>query len=104
MDLGEAVGATGAAGTAPVVGALGKRCPSAPVGDAAHLARTVHQLETALRSNRVIATAVGVVVTSCRLDREAAFDHLVALSQRTNTKLVVVAEQVVRAAEDRARG
>ncbi|MCZ2848519.1 GAF and ANTAR domain-containing protein [Modestobacter sp. VKM Ac-2978] len=67
---------------------------SALAGQAAAEARIAH-LETALVTNRTIATAIGVVMTRRRVTDEQAHRWLVELSQRTNRKLRVVAEQIV---------
>ena len=66
------------------------------------LEQQVQQLTTALVSNRVTATAVGLVMAERRLDRERAFAWLVGESQRTNTKLATVALDLVVRAEDAA--
>ena len=66
------------------------------------LEQQVQQLTTALVTNRVIATAVGLVMASQETDRAQAFAWLVAESQRTNTKLAAVALDLVACAEDAA--
>jgi AmiR/NasT family two-component response regulator len=67
-----------------------------------HLEQQVQQLTTALVTNRVIATAVGLVMAAQTTDRAHAFAWLVAESQRTNTKLAAVALDLVANAEDAA--
>ena len=67
-----------------------------------HLEQQVQQLTTALVTNRVIATAVGLVMAARTTDRAQAFAWLVSESQRTNTKLAVVALDLVAHAEDAA--
>ena len=66
------------------------------------LEQQVQQLTTALVSNRVTATAVGLVMAERRVDRERAFGWLVGESQRTNTKLATIALDLVVRAEDAA--
>jgi AmiR/NasT family two-component response regulator len=60
------------------------------------LQRTIDQLENALVTNRTTATAVGVLMERHALEREAAWQLLVRMSQDSNTKLVVVAEEILR--------
>ncbi|MEU3502959.1 GAF and ANTAR domain-containing protein [Streptomyces hundungensis] len=57
----------------------------------------VEQLETALRSRPVIDQASGIVMHVLACEAEDAFALLRTVSQRTNRKLVDVAEAVVRA-------
>ena len=52
------------------------------------------QIRTALYSNRVIGTAVGIVMTTYRLTAEQGFDLLVKASQHSNHKLRDVAADV----------
>lgn len=66
------------------------------------LEQRVQQLTAALVTNRVSATAVGLVMAERRLDRVQAFAWLVGESQRTNTKLAAVALDLVVRAEDSA--
>lgn len=61
------------------------------------------QLKEALESRDVIATAKGIVMVTERVDGEAAFARLVALSQREGKKLREVAEVTVQAAARRRR-
>jgi signal transduction histidine kinase/DNA-binding response OmpR family regulator len=58
---------------------------------------TVGQLRQALQSNRMIGTAVGIVMSRYELDRERAFQVLVRTSQQSNRKLHDIATEVVRA-------
>lgn len=51
-------------------------------------------LEKAVRSNREIGTAVGVLMAQHRVTREQAFDLLRLASQDTNRKLAEVATEV----------
>ena len=72
---------------------------------AAHaLGRTMleSQLTDALDTRKVIGQAIGIVMERHRLSEPQAFTYLVRASQRTNTKLRLVADQVVRDAETRA--
>ncbi len=55
----------------------------------------IDQLRTALDSNRVIGTAIGMLISAHRLNSSAAFGVLVRCSQRTNRKLRDVAADVV---------
>ncbi|QIM21885.1 ANTAR domain-containing protein [Phycicoccus sp. HDW14] len=52
-------------------------------------------LEVALRTNRTIGTAVGVLMASRRLSADEAFDRLRSASSTSNRKLREVAEDVV---------
>jgi GAF domain-containing protein len=53
-------------------------------------------LERALRTNRRIGMAVGIIMRDRGLDEEAAFRALTKASQDSNTKVAQLAEQVVR--------
>jgi AmiR/NasT family two-component response regulator len=53
------------------------------------------QMEDALKSARVIGCAVGIVMAAIRCSQEEAFAVLVKLSQDSNRKLRLVAEDVV---------
>jgi GAF domain-containing protein len=57
--------------------------------------RRAEHLEVALRTNRTIGTAIGVLVATLRLDPDEAFRLLRAASSTTNRKLREVAEDVV---------
>jgi GAF domain-containing protein len=57
------------------------------------------QLEVALRTNRVIAEAVGIVMATYHLDEEPAFDLLRLTSQHHNRKLREVADIVTLTGE-----
>jgi hypothetical protein len=61
----------------------------------------IEQLRTALESNRIIATAIGILIERHHLDREAAFAFLAHDSSHRNIKLHVVAEELVVQAESR---
>lgn len=63
------------------------------------LERQVQQLQTALVTNRVTATAVGLLMAEHRMDREQAFACLVGRSQRANLRLAAVALDLVARAE-----
>jgi GAF domain-containing protein len=56
------------------------------------------QMRTALESREAIDLARGIIMCSTRCNGARAFDLLVQQSQQTNTKLRVVAEQIVHAA------
>jgi CheY-like chemotaxis protein len=53
------------------------------------------QIRGALDTNRVIGTAVGIVMASYHLNAEQGFQLLVAASQNTNSKLRDIAARVV---------
>jgi DNA-binding response OmpR family regulator len=53
------------------------------------------QIRGALDSNRVIGTAVGIVMASYRLTAQQGFQLLVTASQNTNSKLRDIAARVV---------
>ena len=55
-----------------------------------------NQLAVALQSNRDIATALGIVMSTRAVTRPVAFDLLRAVSQRSQRKLKDVADEVVR--------
>lgn len=57
--------------------------------------RQAEHLERALESNRLIGTAVGILMAGSRITSEEAFDRLRASSQRTNRKLRELADEVV---------
>lgn len=57
------------------------------------------QLREALGSRAVIDQAVGVMMTRLRCDQDEAFDRLTTLSQHTNTKLRLLAQDIVKAAQ-----
>lgn len=59
-------------------------------------ANKVRELGVALETNRTIATAVGILMSSFRISQPLAFQSLVSTSQRLNRKLRDVAEEVVR--------
>jgi len=65
------------------------------------LVRTVDQLQTGLGTNRTIGQAVGIMVERFQVTPERALAYLVRLSQDHNTKLAIVAQQLV---EDAASG
>ena len=55
------------------------------------------QLRQALASNRMIGTAIGIVMTRYGLAADRAFHTLVRISQQSNRKLREVAEEIVAA-------
>jgi hypothetical protein len=65
------------------------------------LIRTVDQLQTGLGTNRTIGQAIGIMVERFHIPPERAHAYLVRLSQDHNTKLAIVAQQIV---EDAASG
>jgi hypothetical protein len=56
---------------------------------------TAH-LREALRTSRMIGSAVGIVMANRKVTAEAAFEILVKASQHTNRKLRIIAEDVLR--------
>jgi ANTAR domain-containing protein len=70
-------------------------------GGALGLVQHVRQLKEAAESRRRIGQAVGIVMERYHLDEDRAFSFLVRLSQTTNLKLRVVAEQVVQGVDVR---
>ncbi|HEY2297180.1 MAG TPA: ANTAR domain-containing protein [Jatrophihabitans sp.] len=59
----------------------------------------IANLEVALRSSRVIGTAVGILVERHKISPDTAFDFLVKASQCENRKLRDVAEDLVYSGE-----
>lgn len=70
------------------------REPCADLRDPAELAERIAQLEQAVESHAVIDQAIGVVMTVAGCEQERAFLVLRDASQRSNTKLRLVARQV----------
>jgi len=68
----------------------------------ADLRRQVETLEVGLLSSWLIGAAIGLVMADHQVSRATAFDLLRARSQNTNTRLAVVAAEVVDLAEGRA--
>jgi len=64
-------------------------------------ARTIKQLDQAMSSRTVIGQAVGIVMERHDLDQPQAFHFLVRLSQDSNTRVQVVAENLVKAVASR---
>lgn len=64
-------------------------------------AREVDQLKTALESNRIIATATGILMERYQLNRERAFAFLSRASSHGNIKLHDVAQELVTRTENR---
>jgi AmiR/NasT family two-component response regulator len=60
-----------------------------------YLRDRVQNLQRALRSNRDIGTAVGVLVAQHKLTRDQAFDLLRIASQNTNRKVYDIALDVI---------
>jgi AmiR/NasT family two-component response regulator len=58
------------------------------------MVRTVEQLTEALTTRRTIGQAMGIVMERYTIDDEQAFRFLTRLSQTTNTKLRLVAEDL----------
>lgn len=66
---------------------------------AARQRERIENLDRALRSNREIGMAIGVLMARCGLDRDEAFAALREVSQRRNVKLRGVADHVTRTGE-----
>ncbi len=84
-----------------VSGAAGGSGADARADHAAALAEIEH-LKIALESRTVIATAVGILVERGHRTPDEAFRCLVELSQRSNTRLVAIARELVVQAAARA--
>lgn len=66
------------------------------------LRNQVDTLSEALETNRLISTAVGLIMAVHGVSREAAFDWLVTSSQKQHRKLRDVADDLVNSCEARA--
>lgn len=53
------------------------------------------QLRSALESRTMLSEAVGLMMATFRCDADTAFEKLVAFSQHRNTKLRVIAAEIV---------
>lgn len=69
-------------------------------GAALDYARHIGQLEEAARSRQLIGTAVGIVMERFDLDDARAFAFLARLSSTENTKLRIVAEELIGASNE----
>ncbi|MCU1538096.1 MAG: hypothetical protein JWP82_2447 [Humibacillus sp.] len=58
-------------------------------------AQVAAHLQVALRSSRLIGAAIGIVMASCKVSEDVAFEMLRKASQDSNTKLRVVADEVL---------
>ena len=58
--------------------------------------RSIADLTSALETNRDIGAAIGIVMMTCGVESEGAFDLLRQASQSSHTKLRDVAREVVR--------
>jgi anti-anti-sigma factor len=76
--------------------------PDRPEPD--QLRARLRQQERQLATQPVIERAKGILMHDFRLDADAAFEVLKRLSQDTNTKLHVVAEQIVERHQDSVTG
>lgn len=83
------------------LGALGQLF-SHHAATAIEYAREITQLQQAVQTRQVIGQAVGIVMHQYGLDDARAFAFLTRLSSHNNTKLRVVADQVIAAANDEA--
>lgn len=63
----------------------------------------VDQLQEAVESRDVIGQAKGVLMERFGITADEAFDHLVHISQTTNTKLHAVAVDLTACRHDRSR-
>lgn len=62
-------------------------------------ASQIDGLREAITARQLVGQAVGIVMERYRISRQAAFDYLTRASQVSNTKLRVVAEELVEAVE-----
>jgi len=76
---------------APQIAELFAAQAAAALGHAQH----AEQLNEALRTRQKIGEAIGILIERYKIDEQRAFNFLVRLSQNTNVKVRVVAEQVV---------
>jgi response regulator NasT len=53
------------------------------------------QFDSALESNRLIATAAGIIMRDLGMNQEGAFEHLRGKARRTRVKLIDLAQRVV---------
>lgn len=67
----------------------------APTAMCAECENKIANLETALRTNRRIGMAIGIVMAQHRCTDVEAFDRLRRLSQHRNRKLRELAEEVI---------
>jgi hypothetical protein len=58
-------------------------------------AREIHNLQEAVRTRGLIGSAIGIVMERYQLPEERAFAFLTRLSQQSNVKLRILAEQLV---------
>jgi len=65
----------------------------------AHQQARQDQFDTALESNRLIATAAGIIMREIGLTQEAAFEHLRAKARRERVKLNDLAQKIVTQGE-----
>lgn len=63
------------------------------------LSDDVDHLRRALQSRTTIGQATGILIERYGLDADGAFEHLVRLSQESNTKLAIVAKSLVMETE-----
>jgi hypothetical protein len=67
------------------------------------LVQRVGQLQQAAESQQKIGKAVGIVMERYQIDQDRAFGILVRLSQNTNRKVRLVAEEIVDGLDSRTR-
>lgn len=67
-------------------------------------AREVHNLREAMRTRQLIGRAVGIVMERYGLSEERAFAFLARVSQMRNTKVRVIAEELIAEIEQRVEG
>ena len=71
----------------------------ARAADLRKLGETGSQLQTALKENREVSVAVGLLMERRRLDRQQAFDALRAIARSQRRKIGEVANDLIAAAE-----
>jgi len=93
-------------GTTPLVAGAAEQVAgllSSHATIAATGAREVAQLREALRTRKTIGQALGLLMARYGIDEDRAFDYLVRSSSTENVRLRVLAQELVREAEDAAR-
>lgn len=62
----------------------------------ASLAKQVEQLEVAVEHRTIIGQAQGILMARLDIDADTALKYLKRVSSHTNTKLIVIAEEISR--------
>jgi two-component system, response regulator PdtaR len=61
----------------------------------AHRQARQDQFDSALESNRLIATAAGIIMRDLGMDQDGAFEHMRAQARRKRVKLIDLAQRIV---------